>query len=85
MVGTVILGCLIANIILVAIFALVILLLFRKFQPKLVEVKGMVEEVAEKLKPAMDSVEKAVETISSVSDTINSIKEKLEKLPFLNA
>ena len=58
MVGTVILGCLIVNIILLAIFALVIFLLFRKFQPKLAEVKTMAEEVAEKLKPAIDSVER---------------------------
>lgn len=84
MIGTVILGCLIANILLLAIFALVFFFLFKKYQPKLLDIKGKVEEVAEKLKPAIDSVEKAMETIGSVSDTINSIKEKLEKLPFLS-
>ena len=83
---TVILGCIIANILFTSIIGYVIYRRYKKnedkIEAKVEEVKATISTIKEGIETATASVETISTSIDSVVSTVEDIKKALDKLPF---
>lgn len=77
----IIFGCIIGNIITLAIIAAVIFYFYKKYKPAIIAKK---DELEDKVIEITDAVEDISEKVDPFVLAIEKIAEKLEKLPFNN-
>lgn len=77
----IIFGCIIGNIITLAIIAAVVFYFYKKYKPAIIAKK---DELEDKVTEITDAVEDISEKVEPIVSTIEKIAEKLEKLPFNN-
>lgn len=77
----IIFGCIIGNIITLAIIAAVVFYFYKKYKPVIIAKK---DELEDKVIEITDTVEDISEKVEPLVSTIEKIAEKLGKLPFNN-
>lgn len=76
---TIIVGCIIANLLTIVIIGASLYFVYRKNQDKIDAVADKIETRIVEIK---DEIAKAKESIATVVETVESIKSALDKLPF---
>lgn len=83
---TVIIGCIIANLLTIVIIGASLYLVYRKNQDKIDAAVDKIEEkianVKEEIASVKEDINAAKEAINSVTSTIEDIKNALDKFPF---
>lgn len=77
----IIFGCIIGNIITLAIIAAIVFYFYKKYEPVIIAKK---DELEDKVTEITDAVEDISEKVEPIVSTIEKIAEKIEKFLFNN-